>query len=44
MRLGGPVIVEQLDSTTVVGPGWTLQVDELGNLLVETGGGAPLAP
>jgi N-methylhydantoinase A len=28
----GPLVVEQLDSTTVVPPGWRLSVDERGNL------------
>ena len=31
-RLPGPAIVNQLDSTTVVPPGWTAQVDEWLNL------------
>ncbi|MBK1783246.1 hydantoinase/oxoprolinase family protein [Prauserella cavernicola] len=31
----GPAIVEQLDSTTVVPPGWSSTVDEFGNLLIE---------
>ncbi|MBI4317649.1 MAG: hydantoinase/oxoprolinase family protein [Chloroflexi bacterium] len=34
-RLDGPAIVEQLDSTTVVAPGWTGQVDDFGNIVVE---------
>ncbi|MCT2584483.1 hydantoinase/oxoprolinase family protein [Actinophytocola gossypii] len=33
--IAGPAIVEQLDSTTVVPPGWTATVDEFGNLLIE---------
>ena len=36
LRLGvefaGPAIVEQVDSTTVVAPGWRLAVDDLGDL------------
>ena len=28
----GPLVVEQLDSTTVVPPGWRLSVDARGNL------------
>jgi N-methylhydantoinase A len=32
MRLRGPAIIEQLDCTTVVGPGWTGIVDAHGNL------------
>jgi N-methylhydantoinase A len=31
-RLGGPAIVEQLDTTTVLPPGHTARVDESGNL------------
>jgi N-methylhydantoinase A len=32
IELAGPAIVEQLDSTTVVPPGWSLGVDAHGNL------------
>ncbi len=32
MGVEGPAIIEQLDSTTVVGPGWSGTVDQLGNL------------
>jgi N-methylhydantoinase A len=32
--LQGPVIVEALDSTTVVPPGWVLRVDDLGSLRI----------
>ena len=35
-RLVGPLIVQQLDSTTVVGAGHRLEVDAIGNLLIET--------
>jgi N-methylhydantoinase A len=34
-ELPGPVIVEQPDSVIVVAPGWTLTVDERGNLELE---------
>ncbi|MCY4616249.1 MAG: hydantoinase/oxoprolinase family protein, partial [Chloroflexi bacterium] len=34
-RLDGPALVAQLDSTTVIAPGWTATVDEQGNLLLE---------
>jgi len=37
-RVDGPLIIEQLDSTTVVDVGHTLEVDEIGNLVIETGG------
>jgi N-methylhydantoinase A len=33
-RLNGPLIVEQLDSTTVVSPGRELHVDAVGNLII----------
>ncbi|MCY4454962.1 MAG: hypothetical protein OXC56_01480 [Chloroflexi bacterium] len=33
--LDGPALVAQLDSTTVIAPGWTATVDEQGNLLLE---------
>jgi N-methylhydantoinase A len=29
-QLTGPVIIEAMDSTTVVPPGWQARVDELG--------------
>jgi N-methylhydantoinase A len=32
--LEGPAIVEQLDSTTVIPPGWSATVDGLGNLIL----------
>src|SRR6185312_94624 len=31
-RIAGPAIIEALDSTTVVPPGWQVRVDELGYL------------
>jgi N-methylhydantoinase A len=34
-RLEGPVLVTQLDSTTLVAPGWAATVDAHGNLLLE---------
>ena len=33
--LSGPVVVEELDSTTVVHPGYTVHADENANLIVE---------
>jgi len=38
--LRGPLIVEQMDATTVVDPGARLEVDRLGNLIITVGGGA----
>src|SRR5581483_10225262 len=38
-ELTGPAIVEQLDSTVVVPPRWTLQVDRHGNLVLAVEGG-----
>ena len=34
-RLDGPALVAQLDSTTVIAPGWAATVDDQGNLLLE---------
>ena len=34
-RLEGPAIVEQMDSTTVILPGWTARVDAYANLVLE---------
>jgi N-methylhydantoinase A len=33
--LVGPAVVEEFDSTTVVHPGFTVRVDEVGNLVIE---------
>ena len=41
-RLEGPAIVEELDSTCVLHPGYTATVDELGNLLLTENGAAAL--
>lgn len=35
VRLSGPAVVEQYDTTTLLPPGWRLQVDEAGNFLLE---------
>jgi N-methylhydantoinase A len=32
--LAGPAVIEQMDTTTIVPPGWTLTVDRLANLLL----------
>ena len=42
----GPAIVEEMDSTTVIHPGFRGEVDRFGNLLVRTGGadGGLIAP
>jgi N-methylhydantoinase A len=42
--LTGPLIVEQLDSTTVVGPGRQLRVDGLGNLIIDIAPSRDRAP
>ena len=34
-RLDGPAIVTQLDSTTLIAPGWRAEVDDAGNLVLE---------
>jgi N-methylhydantoinase A/oxoprolinase/acetone carboxylase beta subunit len=36
-RLEGPAIVNQYDSTTVVPPGLSAQVDRFGNIVIATG-------
>jgi N-methylhydantoinase A len=33
-RLRGPAIVEQMDSTTVIPPGFAAEVDRAGNLII----------
>jgi len=38
LRVSGPAILEQLDSTTVIGPGQIARVDEWKNLIVTEGG------
>ena len=38
LRVEGPAILEQLDSTTVIGPGQVARVDEWKNLIVMEGG------
>jgi N-methylhydantoinase A len=35
--LRGPAVVEEMGSTTVIFPGWTGQVDPVGNILLRTG-------
>lgn len=37
-RLDGPAVVEELSSTTLVPPGWTLRVDPVGNLILKRNG------
>ena len=34
-RLAGPAVVEELDSTTLVHPGYSVRVDDIGNLIIE---------
>lgn len=38
MNLSGPAIVEQMDTTTVIEPGQTAEVDPYGNIVVAIGG------
>jgi N-methylhydantoinase A len=33
-RLAGPAVIEQMDTTTIVPPGWNVVVDQLANLLL----------
>jgi N-methylhydantoinase A len=35
--LEGPVIVEEMDTTTVIPPGWTMDRDKSGNLIMHRG-------
>ena len=35
MRLAGPAIITQYDTTTVVPPMWSVQIDAIGNLIIE---------
>ena len=37
-RFAGPAVVEEFDSTTVVHPGFTVSVDDVGNLIIEREG------
>ena len=39
-RLDGPAIVNQYDTTTVIPPGLTAQVDRFGNIVIEVGASA----
>ena len=34
----GPAIVEQMDTTTVVAPGWTARVEGFGNIIITLNG------
>ncbi|HUO63286.1 MAG TPA: hydantoinase B/oxoprolinase family protein [Terriglobales bacterium] len=43
-RLEGPAIVEQLDTTTWIEPGWTAVVDEYRNLIITRTGATRVAP
>jgi N-methylhydantoinase A len=36
-RIAGPAIVEQMDSTTIIPPGWSGRLDGFGNLVLEAG-------
>ncbi len=40
LPMAGPIIVEQLDSTTVVPPGWSVRCDAYGNLELNSDGRA----
>ena len=39
-RFDGPAVVQQFDSTTVILPGMSCEVDAWGNLIIETGAGS----
>ena len=36
-QLSGPVIVEEQSATTIIPPGWTAAVDDMGNLIIKRG-------
>jgi N-methylhydantoinase A/oxoprolinase/acetone carboxylase beta subunit len=36
--IGGPAIVEQMDSTTVIHPGQDARIDGFGNIIIEING------
>jgi N-methylhydantoinase A len=36
IRLPGPVVIEEVISTTIIPPGWEVTVDETGNLLINS--------
>jgi N-methylhydantoinase A len=36
-RIDGPAVLEQVDTTTVIDPGWQALVDDAGNLIVTAG-------
>jgi N-methylhydantoinase A len=38
VRLAGPAVVEEFDSTTVVHPGYAVRVDDRANLFIEREG------
>src|SRR5207247_9357386 len=38
-RIDGPAIIEQSDTTTVVGPGMLAQVDAFGNIVIDVSDG-----
>jgi N-methylhydantoinase A len=33
-RLAGPCVVEQLDATTLIPPGWSAEVDAIGSMVL----------
>ena len=35
--LAGPAVVQQIDATTIIEPGWNARVDEIGNLRIMAG-------
>jgi N-methylhydantoinase A len=37
-RVDGPLVVEEFDSTVVVPPGWTAELDGLGNIMIVANG------
>jgi N-methylhydantoinase A len=35
-RRAGPIVVEEMDATTLIPPGWNVSLDDFGNLVMET--------
>jgi N-methylhydantoinase A len=40
-RAGGPMVIEEPDSTTVVHPGWHAEIADGYNMVISSGGGSP---
>jgi N-methylhydantoinase A len=36
-RLAGPLVIEEMSSTTLLAPGQTARVDRIGNIIIDVG-------